>query len=259
MFWKDVKRSVLSLGMLLSLVIGILLLIEPVFPLWRYWLTGSGDQEDVLNYFFTALALGGYLIFTPLLTVLPGILSFCEEWNTGYIKYILARRRPGRYIVCRMVSNGVVSGLATTLPLAAFMFLSIPVLTSYTASDMAVGRMSPFHETIFRPLELIWGGWGCVLAVLGSAFVFGIVWGTLALGISACFPNRYVSLCAPFMLFFSLHIGVNAVGLWQYSPMNTLLPDVLPSFTFLGVYQLVLLTVGALLCVCAMRRRLRHV
>ena len=259
MLWRDMKRAVCSVGMLLAVIVGLLLLIEPVLDVWRYRLGGGEARTDVLTYFFSALALGGYLIFTPLLTVLPGVLTFCDEWNTGYVKYILARQRPAHYIVHRLIANAVAGGLATALPPIVFAVSGLFVCEPYTMTDLTAGRLSPFHETILEPMELTLGGWGCIATICGLAFLFGVVWSTLALGLSACFPNRYVALCAPFILFFALHLAVNACGLWQYSPTNTILPDVLPSFWFVAVYQAVLLTAGVLLCAVAMSRRLRHV
>lgn len=258
MILRDLKRALFSVGMLLSVIIGLILLFEPVLHDFLASLK-YGVSGDYINFFFSSLALGGYLIFTPLMTVLPATITFCDELNTGYVKYILVRKKQNRYILSRMTANALAGGIATALPLLLLAVLMLPVTGPYTIERLESGSFSPLHQTIFADIELVWGGYLCVLVIVLLGFVFGVVWSTLGLGISALIPNRYVALCAPFILFFALHIGCNALGLYEFTPANTILPDILPSFWFLAVYQLVLLVTGVLLSWFAVKRRLADV
>lgn len=74
--------------------------------------------------------------------------------------------------------------------------------------------------------------------------------------LSAAIPNRYVALCGPFVLFYLLHLLTGALDMPEFSPTNTILPDILPSFSFLFVYQGVLLALGTAAFVIFVKRRL---
>ena len=193
------------------------------------------------------------------MTVLPATITFCDELNTGYVKYILVRKKQNRYILSRMIANALAGGVATALPLLLLAVLMLPVTEPYTLEMLESGSYTPLHQSIFSGIEMVWGGYLCVLVIVLLGFVFGFVWSTLGLGISALVPNRYVALCAPFILFFALHIGSSALGLERFSPTNTILPDILPSFWFWAVYQLVFLVIGVLLSWFAIKRRLADV
>ena len=69
-------------------------------------------------------------------------------------------------------------------------------------------------------------------------------------------PNRYVALCGPFVLFFLMHLVASALQKEKFSPTNTILPDILPSFGFLFLYQAVLLVLGCAAFIFFARRRL---
>lgn len=260
MLKQDLKRTTISFGMLLAILIGLVLLIEPVTSsISLAFRTDALAKDNYLNFIFSSMALGGFLIFTPVITVLPGVITFCDEYNTGYVKYILVRKRVNHYLRNRYMANGLAGGIATALPLVLMTLLSLIVCQPYTADDLNSGRLSPFHQTIFADVEMVWGGLLCVLIIILLAFVFGVVWSTIGLSISILLPNRYVALCAPFVLFYALHIFFNALQLPQFSPVNTIMPDILPSFWFLAIYQAVLLVASTLLYCFAAKRRLTNV
>ena len=67
MILKDIKRQVLSIGMLLSLVIGLILLLVAYYSeIKMYFHLGYVIEYDYLYFFYIALSLGAYLIFTPI-------------------------------------------------------------------------------------------------------------------------------------------------------------------------------------------------
>ena len=73
---------------------------------------------------------------------------------------------------------------------------------------------------------------------------------------TAAVPNRYVALCGPFVLFFLMHLIASALQKEKFSPTNTILPDILPSFGFLFLYQAVLSVLGCAAFIFFARRRL---
>lgn len=257
MLKQDLKRSVLSVGMLLSLLIGFALLIEPEFMAVVSFAGGAytGKISNYINFIFTSLALGGYLIFTPLISVLPSVIHFCDELNTGYYRFVILRKGRASFIFSRWLSNAIASGIATAGPLVLLTAISLICCEPYTQQMMEDGIFSPLHNTILAPFELTWGGLFPVAIIILLAFVFGAVWGTVGLALSSLIPNRYIGLCAPFIVFFFLHLLCSFLRLERFSPVNMILPDILPSFLFLGIYQLLLMAIATtVFCFGAQRR-----
>ena len=112
MLRKDVKSQLFSTGMLISLLLGLVLLVEPQYQYFLYFARWD-NKADYINFFFSSLALGGYLIFTPIITVMPGVFRFCDEYNSGYLRFMLVRSKSRRkYIFSRLFSNAVCGGAA---------------------------------------------------------------------------------------------------------------------------------------------------
>ena len=86
MLRKDVKSQLFSTGMLISLLLGLVLLVEPQYQYFLYFARWD-NKADYINFFFSSLALGGYLIFTPIITVMPGVLytrnDVCKSRSKG--------------------------------------------------------------------------------------------------------------------------------------------------------------------------------
>ena len=95
MLRKDVKSQLFSTGMLISLLLGLVLLVEPQYQYFLYFARWD-NKADYINFFFSSLALGGYLIFTPIITVMPGVFRFCDEYNSGYLRFMLVRSKSRR-------------------------------------------------------------------------------------------------------------------------------------------------------------------
>lgn len=107
MLRKDVKSQLFSIGMLISLLLGLVLLVEPQYQYFLYFARWD-NKADYINFFFSSLALGGYLIFTPIITVMPGVFRFCDEYNSGYLRFMLVRSKSRRkYMFSRLFSNAV--------------------------------------------------------------------------------------------------------------------------------------------------------
>lgn len=102
MLRKDVKSQLFSTGMLISLLLGLVLLVEPQYQYFLYFARWD-NKADYINFFFSSLALGGYLIFTPIITVMPGVFRFCDEYNSGYLRFMLVRSKSRRkYMFTRL-------------------------------------------------------------------------------------------------------------------------------------------------------------
>lgn len=253
MLRKDVKSQLFSTGMLISLLLGLVLLVEPQYQYFLYFARWD-NKADYINFFFSSLALGGYLIFTPIITVMPGVFRFCDEYNSGYLRFMLVRSKSRRkYMFSRLFSNAVCGGAANALPLAVFALIMLIFCDPYVPNGHS---KTPLDGSILQPFENVAGGLGLVGVIILLAFLFGVVWGVIGTALSAAVPNRYVALCGPFVLFFLMHLVASALPKEKFSPTNTILPDILPSFGFLFLYQAVLLVLGCAAFIFFARRRL---
>ncbi len=257
MLLKDIKNQICSVGMLLSVLLGLVLLIEPQVGYFSICFFGEpSNKTDYISFLFSALALGGYLIFTPIITVLPGAFRFCDEYNSGYLRFMLVRSGDRkRYIVNRLISNAACAGVATCAPLTAFALIMLVVCKPFVPDGHS---SSPLSDTMLEPCQGIGGGLLAVGVIILLAFLFGVVWGVIGTALSAAIPNRYVALCGPFVLFYLLHLLTGALDISEFSPANTILPDILPSFSFLLIYQGVLLTLGTAAFAVFAKRRLNE-
>lgn len=121
--------------MLISLLLGLVLLVEPQYQYFLYFARWD-NKADYINFFFSSLALGGYLIFTPIITVMPGVFRFCDEYNSGYLRFMLVRSKSRRkYIFSRLFSNAVCGGAANALPLAVFALIMLISATRMSRTD----------------------------------------------------------------------------------------------------------------------------
>ena len=241
MLRKDVKSQLFSTGMLISLLLGLVLFVEPQYQYFLYFARWD-NKADYINFFFSSLALGGYLIFTPIITAMPGVFRFCDEYNSGYLRFMLVRSKS------RIFRDKTLLRLIAVFALIMLIFCDPYVPNGHSKT--------PLDGSILQPFENVAGGFGLVGVIILLAFLFGVVWGVIGTALSAAVPNRYVALCGPFVLFFLMHLVASALQKEKFSPTNTILPDILPSFGFLFLYQAVLLVLGCAAFIFFARRRL---
>ena len=262
------RSAVFSPGMLASVMAGVILLmwfsvntrlnmrriIGPV-PLFD-------TDEYFLNSIYNSHAMSGFDLFAPILAVLPASTLFCGDYNSGYVKEILLRTDRKRYmretVICSTIAGGLGVFLPSLITSAVFIAGGRPMLQE----NLMPGEVTLLDGTPFAGMQFIWNGGLVVVILLVLAFLFGAVWSNIGLCISAFSPNRYVSLAAPFAVYYGLHLFCYRMGsLIVFSPVNTLMPmvDFLPGIGYLFIYQGILLTVSIVLFHEAAGRRLRDV
>ena len=128
MIGKDLKRQILSVGMILAVVLGLVMLLVWYYPYIKTYIKlGVWLKYDYLHFFRTALTGGGFLIFTPILVVLPGVIQFCDDYNSGYSRFIITRVSKKTFLGKRYIATVISGGLACMLAAAAF-FVIIGIL-----------------------------------------------------------------------------------------------------------------------------------
>lgn len=251
--------------MLASVCVGLFLLM------WNavyYWIMYCVSYEAIplsstfgifLDEIYKANSLGGFGLFSVILAVLPASTLFCDDYNSGYCKAILCRVERKRYLHETLLCAGIAGGLAIFLPTLlsdiVFMIFGKP----NTADYAGISYFTVFDETVYRELQFVWGGLFLVLFLLLLAFLFGASWSVIGLCISTLVPNRYVTLAAPFALFFGAHLILYRLGdPLLFSPANVLMPaaDFIPFPAFPLLYQVGMLVLVSILCRKLLERRL---
>lgn len=113
-------------------------------------------------------------------------------------------------------------------------------------------------ESVFAGIQYVWDGRLVAILWLISAFLCGVTWANIGLCISAFIPNRYVTLAAPFAIYYGAHLLLYRSGeLLVLSPVNMVQPiEVVPNLAYPYLYNIVLFSITVLIYYGAARRRL---
>lgn len=147
-------------------------------------------------------------MFAPVVAALASIGICVDERKSGMWRFALHRAGRLRYTVGGCAFVLLSGGLALTFGyglfgiMAAIMF---PPLSAYPAESAAM-----FAEFTFREgsaMAAIFGVGGlplCTAAQLGETFIFGSVSSAAAMLLSSFCENKYIVICTPFFLKYSL-------------------------------------------------------
>lgn len=133
-----------------------------------------------------------------------------EEYNTGYIRFVLLRKSRRKYLIQKVFLTAVSGGIMMLAAFGAVFAVALWIGTPTEADTSGFYSISPWYS-----LLPIWGGKLVLLLKLGLAFLFGCTWSLLCLLISAIFCNRYVAFLGTFLIYQSL---------WQLLPGSILNP-----------------------------------
>ena len=253
MIGKDLKRQILSVGMILAVVLGLVMLLVWYYPYIKTYIKlGVWLKYDYLHFFRSALTGGGFLIFTAILVVLPGVIQLCDDYNSGYSRFIITRVSKKTFLGKRYIATVISGGLACMLPLlllaiGALIFCDAP--TEYSCIS---------YSKIYNDFADLWNGKAVMAHICLYGFVFGMVWASIGMMFASMIPNRYVALGLPVAIFYASNIILNALSLSKFSPVNMILIDIQDSQLFVLVYQLVLLVVSGVIYILVGNRRLKN-
>lgn len=262
------KATIVSPAMLISVCIGVFMLTwQHIFNLVIYNLSIGPVTPKEMGYIYLddiygSHALSGFDLFAPILAVLPASTLFCEDYNSGYIKSILNRVEKKRYMLETVICSSIAGGLAILLPSLITSIFYIVNGIPNTPENAGINYFTVFDESVYSKLQFVWGGMLMVILLLVLAFLFGAVWSNIGLCISTFIPNRYITLAAPFALYFITHLVFYRIGfLLVLSPVNMLMPAAIfiPSMSYPFIYQIVLFFVIVLILKKSIKGRLSDV
>lgn len=191
----EVKRA-LNIRVLIAIA-GICLCI--CFDSWNDLLRALELGVGDVHYFFWNSAFGGvcrtYLL--PAFAVLPFSGSFCAEYKSRILPFIVSRENRRRYCMVKYVVTVAVSGLCTALATAllfGILACIFPVAADYWQEPVI---NEPYHVwiAVYHPVKYFF-----VEAAMGA--LRGILWSGIALCVSAYIPDAFVTLISPYFVSF---------------------------------------------------------
>jgi hypothetical protein len=226
--------------------------LKPIPPLeeWRF------AYYNAYEAWMRAVGWGFFPLYAFLAATLPYADSLAQERAQKFARYVLLRTRHRSYLFVKFLVNGLAGGLSVALPMAFFLGFT---------SWKYVRDLPPLSGTILESwlsCSSVYQAFLCDLyhinpdlyiflrIVLG--FVFGIVFATFGMSISAFTNNRYVILFFPFIFGIMLAYGLNFLGIPVFIPLYALVPtgisgtDAMTIFPPLGIIFLCSLAIVAL-------------
>lgn len=249
-FKYDMKRMFHGAGFYLAFLISLLILLRPLKEAIFEKADGTFFQ-----FLSVPLALSDFTPFAALFCVIPYAWSFCEDYNTGYIKNIISRIGIKKYSLQRcftvMLSGGI---------LMASIILTVCLICAGLATMPEISESAAFlSRTIWADLNLLFVADG--LAVVGLrvllAFLFGSLWSLSGLVVSVLITNRYITLIAPFVVYQILWFLLEGNA---FNPVYQLRGDsnYLPSLWFVLGYQICLIALCILFSCVGIRKKVEE-
>ena len=118
LYSTELKSLFTSIKLYISIIIGAALFLHPLFSYTKSWSLLS--PVELLSY---PLATSDFTPFAALFCVLPYADSFCNDYNSGYYRFILYRISATKYAIMKC-SIAAISGalvMATYMSLAVFL------------------------------------------------------------------------------------------------------------------------------------------
>jgi len=192
----ELKRGCTSIGMLISLIMGIACMLYQLIPwinkfeeskkLWHiYEEYISFNRGGFYNLWFPSLMDSStvyYFYFLGIIAALPFAASYYRDKKSGVIKNISNRVKKSTYIKAKYIATFITGGIAVSIPLIVdFLMVRLYIPYDYfcvnntimsTATNWGVYMLDhPYFAAIL--LMLAWFFWGGVLACIAltvSAF-----------------------------------------------------------------------------------------
>lgn len=164
-------------------------------------------------YYFHCFFLGNTAlpVFYPIVVMIPYVLSYRRDRDSGYRQLILLKASRKAYLGAKALAVGASAFGAILLPCLAW----IPVCRLLGDTNWDYAKQYYSHNILFAPsfyeehVVLYCVMYAFHAALLGAAFAL------LGLGLSAVVRNRYLALLLPFCYaIFSSSILSSSVGKW---------------------------------------------
>jgi hypothetical protein len=147
-----------------------------------------------------------YLLF-PLLAALPFGLSLYNEWNGGYIYQVVSRCPRKTYFMAKAKAVFISGGAVVTIPLILNLLMAacyLPAVGSDVLANQAVVSNKEMWALLYYEKPVMYA-----LAYIGVDFIFGGLYGLVALVVTHLFERRFTVLMFPLLLHCCLYFGLD--------------------------------------------------
>lgn len=229
LYSTEFKSLFTSIKLYISIVIGVTLFLHPLFSYAKSWSLLS--PVELLSY---PLATSDFTPFAALFCVLPYADSFCEDYNSGFYRFILYRISSTKYAIMKCSIAAISGALVMAINMSLAVFLS----------NICAGEIDTADSVAFMQ-HTVWGKSGILLFHDGVIYytfriiiaaLFGSVWALVGLLTAAVIVNKYVTIVVPFVIYqFLWYIMSEKV----INPVYLLRADDIhiPSLSFVVIYQ----------------------
>lgn len=205
---QELKNAVWNRYMLLSVSVAAFILCL-TFHTYQLWNCG----QDVLELILYPMELSGFAPFAALFPVMPYSLRFADEFNSGFIRHVLIREKKKVYIRKKLLASAVSGGIMMA---AVYSIVFLLAWFNGTPARLIGPEWSSYQDTMWYPLIPVWGGRLVLILKVLLAFLFGMVWATMALLVTTVFTNRYAAVAVTFLIYqiwWCVNSPYNCVGL----------------------------------------------
>lgn len=234
-----------------SFIVGAILINRPLLES----MFESADSGSISQILSVPFAMSSFTPFAAIFCALPFADSFCEDFNTGYVRSVISRSGLKKYALARCLSVAMSGGLVMA---------GIIAVTILHCGILADSPDTP--DTVEFMRNSIWMRSGIIFVMNGIpylvlrvvfGFLFGCVWSLIGLLTSTILTNRYVTYIAPFVLYQMLWFVLSET---MWNPVYLLRCDsnFIPSIAFAITYQMVLILVLIISSFLLIKRKVRR-
>jgi len=253
----EAKRALNNRMFYLTILVGVAALWpglqEYLDGYWLGWAFGpfyyNRYEAWIWAYFHGLLP-----VFAALLVALPAASSYLQDKQTGYRTFVLMRGEKIRYLWAKIISNFVAGGLVMLIPLLLLFVVTSIMLPAGLPERLRILDVGAFSH-LYRPAPVLY-----ILILSGVGFLFGGVYATLALSLSALTSSQYLVTAAPFVLFWAANFVLSIPGLARWAPPQVLGPLSVTSTSWVTVLTGLAVPAGIslLLFIYLWRKELRN-
>lgn len=177
---------------------------------------------ELSSYSVFRSGLGGWLrMFVPVTAALASVGIKSDEYGSGAHLFFLHRRGKIKYSVESCLFYLLSGGLTVFFGFVVFgiaVYLRFPHISEFSAADAAfVFEMSFWQGSAMESLYKIGGEGLTVLAQLLEMFFYGVMQSAAPMVISVFTENKYVVICTPFFLKYTVNHLSLLFTHWAYS------------------------------------------
>ncbi len=191
-FASEIRRAILSRSFLVGIALAVAGMAAYILPKFEFYPDLAEMGRTGAQFWFIWMHDGYTSLFASVIATIPFAVSYAQERNSGFSRFVLQRLSVFRYSVVKLVSNALAGGLVLALPSAAAL---IWVTATFPMTPRIELNPSIFFSNLPPPEPLVYMS----LQVM-AVFLYGALSATVGLAASVLFRNAFYANVFPFTL-----------------------------------------------------------